>query len=156
VNVKRAVAGLTAVVTAVLGLSLVTAGPAAAATGVWRAYGNTNPITSSPSTWRCGVTTPLDTNVSAQPCAIRASGGLAVQVAVIVRNSRSSLYAVEAAVELWDYTANEIRGRWVCARSGVGAHSWSVCFGTTVPYEYPVVVGAAGANGTQLGRSLWV
>ena len=53
-RVARVVAGLTAVITAGLGLSLATAGPASATgSGTWRAYGNKNPFTSSSSTWRC-------------------------------------------------------------------------------------------------------
>jgi hypothetical protein len=40
-RVTQMVGGLTAVVTAVVGLSLATAGPAAATEpGTWRAYGN--------------------------------------------------------------------------------------------------------------------
>jgi hypothetical protein len=86
------VAGLTAAITAALGLSLATAGPAAAtesgtrtqglavaeASGTWRAYGNTNPITSSTSTWKCGSSTTVATNVIAQVCAIRSSSGSSV------------------------------------------------------------------------------
>jgi hypothetical protein len=150
------VAGLTAVVMAVLGLSLVTAGPAAAATGSWQAYGNTNPITSSASRWVCGPSKPVEVNVVAQACVIRSPSGTSVQAAVIVRNNRSSLYSVEAAVEMWDWLLVYQLNVWECSRSGVGAHSWSVCFGRTFTWGNPVFVGAAGANGVLLSKSDWV
>jgi hypothetical protein len=152
-RVTRMVAGLAAVVTAVLGLSLVAAGPAAAATGSWRAYGNTNPITSSTSHWQCGFTKTVTTNVVAQACAIRSSNGFGVQAAVIVRNNRSSLYAVEAAVELTDWETTNSLGRWECSRSGVGANSWSVCFGQTLSYASRVYTRQGGANGVLLPGS---
>ncbi|MEV1047614.1 hypothetical protein [Streptomyces sp. NPDC049916] len=123
----------------------------AAESGTWRPYGNTNPITSSSSTWRCAGSRTLATNVIAQVCAIRSPGGGAVQGAVIVRNDRSSLYSVQAAMDL--YTSSEINlGTWSCSSSGVGANSWSVCFGQTVTQSSPVdSVGIA--NGVSLGIS---
>jgi hypothetical protein len=135
-RVARVVAGLTVVITTVLGLSLATAGPAAAASGTWRSFGNTNPIASSESTWRCGATANFTSGVSAQACAIRASNGLSVQAAVIVHNRRSSLYSTAAAMDL--FTGNDRLGNWVCSQSGVGANSWSVCFGDTRPESRPV------------------
>jgi hypothetical protein len=134
-RVTRVVTRLTAVITAVLGLTLVTAGAAAAATesvGVWHPYGNTNPITSSSSTWRCDTSTTVDTNVLAQVCAIRTPDGSFVQAAVIVRNNRSSLYAADAGMDLLT-SGGTLMGDWGCPLSGVGAHSWSVCFGETLP-----------------------
>lgn len=145
------VAASTTIITAALGLSLATAGPAAAAeSGNWRAYGNTNPITSSSSTWHCAGTKTIATNVGAQVCAIRSSGGGSVQGAVIVRNNRSSLYSVQAAMDL--YNSSGKLGAWVCPSSGVGANSWSVCFGQTISHSRSVdSVGIA--NGVSLGIS---
>ncbi len=153
-SVTRMVAGSMAVVIAVLGLSLVTAGPAAAAPvpGVWVAYGNTNPITSSNSTWRCGPTRTVESRVGAQICAIRSSNGRFVQAAVIVRNDRSSLYPVEVAVDL-RYGGDWLAGTWACSRSGVGPDSWSVCFGDSYEEEWQVYASAGGANGVPLDRS---
>jgi hypothetical protein len=149
---------LSATVIAVLGLSLLTASPAAAANGAWRPYGNTNPITSSSSLWICGRTVSVTSNVGAQTCAIRSKGGAgtSVQAAVIVRNNRSSLYSVAAAVDLFDYNSGLPLGRWECASSGVGAHSWSVCFGQTLSSGWPVYVNQGGANGVLLPGSSWV
>ena len=136
-RIRRAIVGLTTVMAAVLGLSLATADPAAAAgAGVWRAYGNTNPITSSSSTWRCGSTEALATNVGAQVCAIRARDGVTVQVALIVRNNRSSLYAVEGHVDM--YTETGFDDLWSCPLSGVAPNSWSVCFGASVLRGRPI------------------
>ncbi|MDV5145844.1 hypothetical protein R1T08_16920 [Streptomyces sp. SBC-4] len=150
-RVARMVAGSTAIVTAALGLGLATAGAATAAeSGSWRAYGNTNPITSSSSTWRCAGTKVIATDVSAQVCAIRSAGGGAVQGAVIVRNNRSSLYSVAAAMDL--YNSSGKLGAWACSSSGVGANSWSVCFGKTISQSGSVdSVGIA--NGVNLGVS---
>lgn len=123
-RVARMGVGMTVAITSVVGVSLATAGPAAAADGTWRAYGNTNPITSSTSTWRCASSRELTDDVNAQVCAIRSSGGDSVQAAVIVRNDRSSLYSVAANMDL--RTASSGLGKWSCASSGVGANS-SVC-----------------------------
>lgn len=150
-RVARMVAGSTTIITAALGLSLATAAPAAAAeSGSWRAYGNTNPITSSSATWHCAGTKAITTNVGAQVCAIRSAGGGAVQAAVIVRNDRSSLYSVQAAMDL--YNSSGELGSWVCSSSGVGANSWSVCFGRTISQSGSVdSVGVV--NGVDLGKS---
>jgi hypothetical protein len=88
---RRVLAGLVTIVTVVLGLSLAVAGPAAAATGAWKAYGNTNPITSSDSRWKCGSSEDVGVSMVAQVCVIRAPSGASVQSAVIVRNNRSDL-----------------------------------------------------------------
>lgn len=159
-RVSRVAAGLMAVITAVLGLSLATAAPAAAtengtaATGTWRPYGNTNPITSSKSTWHCASTKRVATNVGAQVCAIRSPGGGAVQGAVIVRNNRSNLYSVRAAMDLVTSSGQSL-GVWVCSSSGVGANSWSVCFGRTLTQSSPVN-SAGAANDAALGISPFV
>ncbi len=147
----RMVTGSTAIITAVAGLSLATAGPAAAAdSGTWRAYGNTNPITSSTSTWRCAATKTIATSVAAQVCAIRSSGGGSVQAAVIVRNNRSALYSVKASMDL--YTSSARLGSWVCSSSGVGPNSWSVCFGRTMS-QSAAVDSSGAANSVGLGIS---
>ncbi|MGW0538498.1 hypothetical protein [Streptomyces sp. NPDC003032] len=154
-RVTRTGAGSIVAITAVLGLSLATADPAAAAdAGTWRAYGNTNPITSSSATWKCAGSKTVATSVLAQVCAIRSSGGGSVQAAVIVRNNRSSLYSARAIVDLYTATPATYLGLWECASSGVGANSWSVCFGKTLSKPSSVKVNAAGfLNNVDLGQS---
>jgi hypothetical protein len=152
-RVSRLVAGLAATVTAVLGLSLVTAGPAAAASGVWHAYGNTNPITTSSSVWACGPTSTVESNVLAQLCAVMTPDGEYFQSAVVVRNNRSSLYGVEVAAVLADYIYENVMDNSSCARSGVAANSWSVCYGKTVAHYGVVYVKQGGANGQPLQPS---
>lgn len=153
-GIARVAAMLTAVVTATLGLSLTSAGPAAAVeSGSWRAYGNTNPITSSSSTWRCASTQTITTDVVAQVCAIRSSGGGAVQAAVIVRNNRSGLYSAAASMDLYTSSGGYL-GDWLCSSSGVGANSWSVCFGRTLTQSKAVnSVGVANPGDVSLGQS---
>ena len=132
-------------------MSLATAGPASATgTGTWRAYGNTNPITSSSSTWRCDDTVPVVANVYAQVCAIRSYDNRSVQGAVIVRNNRSSLYSAAAWVDL--AIGFTVIGDWACSLSGVGAHSWSVCFGRTQTVTSQVN-STGRVNGVHLGLS---
>ena len=151
-KLRKLAASALAVATAVFGVSVITASPAAAAAGSWRAYGETNPIKSSSSTWRCAATRSLGSDIYAQACAVRAGGaGYAVQAAVIVRNSRAiGTYNAEAAITLVDAEFHTGLGRWECPRSGVGADSWSVCFGQTIQYPEPVSVGQAGVNGVYL------
>ncbi|MDQ0791201.1 hypothetical protein [Streptomyces sp. B3I8] len=148
-RVARTVAVLTAT-TAALGLSLATAGSASAAAGSWKAYGNTNPITSSSATWGCHGSVTIASSVLAQVCAIRSAGGGAVQAAVIVRNNRSTLFSVSAAADLW--TSAGSLGDWACSSSGVGANSWSVCFGKSLA-ESASVNSVGTANGVTLGQS---
>lgn len=162
-RVTRTGAGSLVAITAVLGLSLATAGPAAATdagpaavtdAGTWRAYGNTNPITSSPATWRCAGSKTIGASVLAQVCAIRSSTGGSVQAAVIVRNNRSSLYSARADVHLYAVNPATRLGSWECASSGVGANSWSVCFGETLSKPSSVKVNSAGLlNNVGLGQS---
>ena len=152
-RVARMGVGMTVAITSVVGVSLATAGPAAAADGTWRAYGNTNPITSSTSTWRCAGSHELTDDVHAQVCAIRSSGGDSVQAAVIVRNDRSSLYSASAYMDL--RTSSTGLGNWSCASSGVGANSWSVCFGKTLT-QSSAVNSAGGAQGVSLRVSPYV
>jgi hypothetical protein len=134
-RVTQAAAGVTAVLTAVVGLNLAFEGPAAAAAGRWVPYGNNNPITGSPSTWVCGGTIPVASDVLAQACTIRTPSLAYVQSAVIVRNNRSSLYSLYATSRMYSSVYNYEIGSWTCDSSGVGAHSWSVCFGETKDYS---------------------
>ncbi|MGW3991104.1 S1 family peptidase [Streptomyces sp. NPDC004830] len=132
-------------------VSSTVAVPAPAAAGTWRAYGNTNPVTSSSSTWRCASSKTISTGVIAQVCAIRSSNGSGVQGAVIVRNNQSGLYGAEARMDLYTASGTHL-GDWKCPSSGVGANSWSVCFGTTLSQSSQV--NSFGAlNGTYLGLS---
>lgn len=154
-RVARSVAGLAAAITAVLGTGVATAGSAVATeSGVWRAYGNVNPITDSTSTWRCTSTKAIATNVGAQVCAIRSASGSSVQAAVIVRNNGSGLYAATARMDLVN-SYSVYRGDWECPSSGVAANSWSVCFGRTLT-EINGVNSAGSASGTALGVSPYV
>ncbi|HEX4812026.1 MAG TPA: hypothetical protein VFV66_04670 [Nonomuraea sp.] len=150
--VKRLVAGLTAMVTAVLGLNLATAGPATAASGVWRAYGNTNPITSSPSTWACWWSVPFDVDMVAQVCTVRSADGRSAQGAVIVRNNRSVRFVATATMHVNDVNGARI-GDWSCPYSGVAAHSWSVCFGQTFTKSSLVSTAATVNTIYDLGES---
>lgn len=136
---RRVVAGL-AVIAAFLGMSVVTASPAAAATGAWLNYRNTNPITVSESIWRCGTTEEIASDVVAQVCAIRSPSGASKQGAVIVRNNRSTTFVSTADVQLWD-TAQDLVGDWNCAQANLTAHSWVVCFGKTLATRAVVQAG---------------
>ncbi len=149
---KRLSVTVAAVVTAVLGLSLAAVSPAVAASGAWRSYG-TDPVGTGRSLWSCGAYKAVTTNVTARACAIRsATSNTSVQGAVVVRNDRSSLYSVEAATDLSNSTLSTFYGRWTCSSSGVGAHTWSVCYGVTISVPVRVVSGG-GANGVNLGVS---
>ena len=149
-RVPRMVAGLTAAIAAVAGLNLATAAPAAADTGTWRPYGNTNPITSSSSRWACATTKTYADFVYAQVCAIRAQDAVSVQPAVIVRNDRYSSFSADAWADL--RIGGVPVGSYHCSTSGVGPRSWSVCFGATQTYD--VSVKAIGSvNNLYLGES---
>jgi hypothetical protein len=102
------------------------------ATAGWVPYGNTNPITSSKSSWRCQTTQKVTDNVGAQVCTIRSPDRQGVQGAVIVRNDTNYLYSTSASMTVYNQYAG-IAGNWSCSSSGVAAKSWSVCFGTTFP-----------------------
>ena len=151
IRTRRAKGGLAfaAVLLSSAGLSLATAGPASAAySGKWAAYGNTNPITSSPSTWKCATSKEITADVIAQVCAIKSVSGTARQGAVIVRNNKSSLYSLSAGVGLND-SAHDLLDFWACEPSGVRANSWSVCFGETIGYS-----GWVDAWGDAAGKDL--
>ncbi|GAA3005560.1 hypothetical protein GCM10020229_16790 [Kitasatospora albolonga] len=150
-RITRSTAARTTVAASALGLGLVTAAPATAAdSGSWRAYGNTNPITSSSATWHCAGSRTIAADVLAQVCAIRSAGGGSVQGAVIVRNNRSALFSVHAAMDL--YNSAGPLGTWACSSSGVGANSWSVCFGKTLS-QSAAVDSVGAANNVDLGLS---
>jgi hypothetical protein len=154
---RRLILGLATTVTAVIGLGLVSAGPAAAAdpigVGTWVTYGTKNPITSSTSTWKCGATKPVATSVSAQTCAIRSAGGASVQAAVIVRNNGASAYNAYAYVALYDYETIEPLYAWDCGFKDLAPGGWSVCFGNTWSWSWSVYVLYAALNGVSLGES---
>ncbi|MCT2582163.1 hypothetical protein [Actinophytocola gossypii] len=151
-SIRRALAGLAAITAVTLGLGLTTVGTAAAADGSWRAYGNTNPITSSSSTWKCGSTKTVAYSVLAQVCMVRSARGDDMQGAVIVRNNnRVGLFMTDASVSLHRPSGAQV-DKWFCEDSGVAANSWSVCFGKTI--AYPGATRAVGvANNVGLGSS---
>ncbi|MDF3142985.1 MULTISPECIES: hypothetical protein [unclassified Streptomyces] len=141
-----------AIITAALGLSMAAAGPASAADGVgtWVHYGNTNPITSSASTWRCGPTqTVEETGMVAQVCAIRSASGNSAQAAVIVRNNLGTSQSTDAWMRLRNSADSSIAGTWDCDSTGVAANSWKVCFGETL-YPKLASVYARGFAGIEI------
>lgn len=152
---KRLAVGLTAVVTAVVGLTVTTAVPAAAEViperGRWVAHGEIDPVR-GPSVWRCTGPVAFDTGVTARVCAIRTPDGTRVQGAVVIRNNRPGLYGAEVAFRLRTYIGL-FKWRWSCPRSGVASGTWSVCYGRTFPFEPDVWVYEAGANGQSLPES---
>jgi hypothetical protein len=154
-RVTRVIAGLATAIAAVLGIILATAGSASAAeTGTWRAYGNTNPVTSSSSTWHCASTVNVSYTVKAQVCAIRSASGTGVQAAVIVRNNGTGLFVGPASMDL--ATRTVYLGRWDCpAGWGVKPGTWSVCFGRTLTQSSPVN-SSGNLVGTALGGSPFV
>jgi hypothetical protein len=136
----------------VAGSLLSTATPAAAATGRWGGYGNTNPITSSSSSWSCNETRALATSVGAQICAVKAPKGSWFQAAVIVRNNQPSRFYVSADMTMRSLV-DGVRGTWTCPSEPVAAKTWSVCFGETLD-EYSNTVFVSGhANGRDLGSA---
>ncbi|MDA0563297.1 hypothetical protein LG943_02970 [Streptomonospora sp. S1-112] len=150
---KKAAAAVAAASVA-LGLSLATAPPAAAASGQLVRYGNTNPITSSSSTWRCGGSEAIATNMVAQVCAVRSANGTGVQAAVILRNNASYSRSVNVSVNLLNRTDGTV-GNWTCDSAGVSSNSWSVCFGRTLSRTSDHSAWGF-ANGTDLGSSPFV
>ncbi|UUU22269.1 hypothetical protein [Streptomyces sp. DSM 40750] len=148
-RITRTAAASMAAITTAMGLSLATAGPAAAADpGTWVRYGNTNPITSSSSTWRCAPTKIITTNVGAQVCAVRTESRLDVQGAVIVRNNKSIDFDARATIDLFGTYS---LGRWECPIDEVKPNSWSVCFGHTERHN-----GAVDSLGTLNGGTIGV
>jgi hypothetical protein len=172
---KTLAAAAMAVITAALGLSVITASPAAAETmhGDLRPYGETNPIRSSnstaaavdvgtwrsyatdpinagSSTWRCGAAKSIGADISGRPCIIRTADRQYVQGAVVILNNRSTTVPVVAAVVVWpeDGVVYE-PWEWHCSRSGVGARSWSVCFSDSFRFADRAETNG-GANGHDL------
>jgi hypothetical protein len=155
-RLKTLAAAATAVITAALGQSVITASPAAAAeveVGTWRSYAS-NPINAGNSTWRCGTPKSIGADISGRPCIISTADGQSVQGAVVILNNRSTVVPVEAAVVVYDAAplVTGKLGEWHCGRSGVGGSSWSVCFGDTFYYPDRVFT-HGGANGHDLGIS---
>lgn len=151
---RRVVAGLVSIA-AVVGLNVATAGPAAAVGyGSWINYRNTNPITSSASTWACGSTEQIDTLVGAQTCAIRSPNGKYVQAAIIVRNNKATSYAVPLGkVSL--KTPNAVLNLWNCTQVTATANSWLVCFGDTLTHQ-GTVRSAGIVDLDELTQSPWI
>jgi hypothetical protein len=144
-----------AIITAALGLSMAAAGPASAADGTWVHYGNTNPITSSASTWHCGPTETVNNRpgVVAQVCAVRTAKGDAAQGAVIVRNNNDTSRSVDAWVSLRNSADDSLAGFWDCGTTGVLGHSWKVCFGETLDPKFASVYAGSNVNDDFLVRS---
>lgn len=155
----RMVAGSTALITAALGLSVATAGPAsAAAYGSWHHYGNTNPITSSSSTWRCGSSTNLSSVSVGQICAIRSSSGTSAQAALIIRNNATyTIWHGGGWFKLRNLSGTTA-GEWDCAspEEGIAPKSWSVCFGETLSPKLEMVRTRGGVGGLTLEASPYV
>lgn len=153
---RRLVVGLAATMAAVVGLSLASAGPAAAdgtvLPGSWVAYGTKNPITSSSSTWKCGATKSVAPSVLAQTCAIRSSSGSNVQGAVIVRNNNKTTFNTDAFVSLYDFDSNLWLDSWYCSPQDLAPGGWTVCFGDTwgPNWHWKVYVPYAEANSVSL------
>ncbi len=125
---------------------------ATAATAAWKPYGNTNPITSSTSTWKCNSSVTVTTNVISQVCTIRSASKTSVQGAIIVRNNKSTSYTTSASMDVY-YENGNYAGRWTCSSSGVAANSWSVCFGTQFNPGSSRYYTGGYANTTWLGYS---
>jgi hypothetical protein len=138
--------------TGALALGLTSALQATAATGTWVPYGNTNPITSSKSTWRCQSSIAVGPNLVSQVCTVRSASGTGVQGAVIVRNNNNYLYSTNAGMDVY-YEGGGLRGYWDCPSSGVGANSWSVCFGSTFPANGYRYFTGGYANNRDLGTT---
>jgi len=136
--------------TGTLAFVLTSALQAMAATGSWRPYGNTNPITSSSSTWKCQSSKTVATNVIAQVCTIRSANTAAVQGAVIVRNNNSSSFRTNAGMTVY-YENGTVRDTWSCSLSGVAANSWSVCFGSSFSANGYRYYTSGYANNVSLG-----
>ncbi|AXB44280.1 hypothetical protein [Amycolatopsis albispora] len=76
----------------------------------------------------------LTPSVLAQTCLVKSPDGDAMQGAVIVRNNQSSLYQANVSVSLFRPSGHQVLEDWDRPKSGVGAKSWSVCFGKTITY----------------------
>jgi hypothetical protein len=116
----------------------------------WQSYGSTNPITSTTSSlawrWTCGRTEGVPTNLASQVCVVRDSTRNYVRGAVIVRNNNSSLYSASASVQITNSTTTFDDSS--CSSSGVGANSWSVCYGPWINWSSSVQ--AIGSTKCQL------
>ncbi|MFE6616528.1 hypothetical protein [Amycolatopsis sp. NPDC057786] len=85
----------------------------------------------------------VSVSVLAQACIVVTPKREHMQGAVIVRNNRSSAFRTTASVSLFRPSGHQVMETWKCGESGVGANSWSVCFGTTILYP-----GSTRAEGT--------
>jgi hypothetical protein len=149
-----------AVIAAVAGVGLAAADPASASLppgaggqGTWQAFGNTNPITSSSSSWFCASSHQIGVDVTAQVCVIISRDHSVVQPAVIVRNDKPVEYDAQATMDLVAVDDGGQSASYVCVLSGVAAHSWSVCFGNSVPNNSRVFAHGTAGNSVDLGTS---
>jgi hypothetical protein len=156
-RISRVLTGFAAVITAAAGVSLAAAGPASAAlppgqggAGIWRAFGNTNPVSSSSSEWHCAASEQIGVNVVAQVCVINSADDLSVQAAVIVRNNKPVEYDAQASMSLMAAARTFTS---VCPLSGVAPDSWSVCFGPTVGNTSPVFAKGSAGDLVDLGTT---
>jgi hypothetical protein len=149
----KMVASAVLVISSVLGLGLIGAGSAGAATGRWVAYGKTSPFDVGTSTWHCGQTSTVASKVLAQVCVVRSADEHYAQSAVIVRNNNTYLVGVTAQSDL--SRGDEFVDRWSCANSGVAANTWSVCFGATGNYWAYWIQARGDANLVSLPPSPW-
>lgn len=124
--------------------------PVVGATGSWTPYGSKNPIKSSKSNWECAKTQPIDFNVGSQVCTVRTANAQFVQGAVIVQNKNNYLYSANASVTV---VINGYDKTWNCKKSGIGANSWSVCFGETVSLNNNPVYSYGYTNDQWLGST---
>jgi hypothetical protein len=127
------------------------------AMAAWQPYGNTNPITSTSSNngwiWKCGPTKEVTSSILSQVCLVRTSDKRYLRGAVIVRNNRSSLFNSYANVKVAD-SISTIRSS-SCSSSGVGANSWSVCYGGDF-FSWPYSAYADGStNGVPLSQTVY-
>lgn len=160
-RITRILAGSAAAITAVAGMGLAAAGPASATLppgggtgGTWRAFGNTNPITSTPNDeWACASSRQIGVNVFAQVCALRSFDTADVQAAIIVRNDKPVTYDAQGSMDLVDTNVGGSVNSYVCPLSGVAPDTWSVCFGSTLSNPNPVFARGDAGNFVDLGTS---
>jgi hypothetical protein len=119
-----------------------------AASGTWRAYGSTNPTTSN---WRCGTVTYTNPGVYGRACLIRASDGVSVQAAILVRNNNTANAGVAAQAYLQRADNSTIYVA-SCSASQAAPQSYSVCFGATITSNQFLWAGGF-LNGVQVGSS---
>lgn len=161
-KITRILARSAAVITAVAGMGLAAAGPAGASvppggsqTGVWRAFGNTNPTTVVAGRWRCASTRQIGVNVGAQICTVVDLTNFTSRAALIVRDNKPVEYNAAGTMQLFaiDPPPRSL-GTWDCPLSGVAPGTWSVCFGNVISVGVlPTDATGEAGNGVSLGTS---